>query len=189
MAEDYYATLGVSKTASNEDIQKAYRAKARKLHPDMNPDDPNAKKNFQQLQEAFEVLNNPEKRKMYDQFGSAYFTQGGSPQGNPFQWSGGGSPFGQHWNGRGGAQQGGAEQANFNIDDILRMFGGGGAGAAGAERGGFGDADGMGSHPFSQFFNMGGGAEGGGGTGTGRRRRASQAAEKVKGTDITHTIT
>ena len=56
MATDHYATLGVSKSASQEEIQKAYRKLARKYHPDMNPDDATAKKKFQDVQSAFEVL-------------------------------------------------------------------------------------------------------------------------------------
>lgn len=66
---DYYKVLGITKTASEEDIKKAYRKLARKLHPDLNPNDKNAQKNFQQINEANEVLSDPEKRKKYDQYG------------------------------------------------------------------------------------------------------------------------
>jgi curved DNA-binding protein len=66
---DYYKILGVSKTASEEDIKKAYRKLARKLHPDLNPNDKEANKKFQQINEANEVLSDPEKRKKYDQYG------------------------------------------------------------------------------------------------------------------------
>jgi len=66
---DYYSVLGVPKTASDDDIKKAYRKLARKLHPDLNPNDPEANKKFQQLNEANEVLGDPEKRKKYDQYG------------------------------------------------------------------------------------------------------------------------
>ncbi len=66
---DYYSTLGLDKTASQEDIKKAYRKLARKYHPDLNPDDEAAKKKFQELNEANEVLTDPEKRKKYDQYG------------------------------------------------------------------------------------------------------------------------
>ncbi len=66
---DYYTVLGVPKTASDEDIKKAYRKLARKLHPDLNPNDADAHKKFQQLNEANEVLSDPEKRKKYDQYG------------------------------------------------------------------------------------------------------------------------
>ena len=76
MAEDYYSVLGVPKNASQADIQKAYRELARKYHPDMNPDDKTAKKKFQKVQAAFDVLNNPEKREMYDRYGSSFETMG-----------------------------------------------------------------------------------------------------------------
>ena len=66
---DYYKTLGVPKNASAEDIKKAYRKLARKLHPDVNPTDKEAHKKFQQINEANEVLSDPEKRKKYDQYG------------------------------------------------------------------------------------------------------------------------
>ncbi len=66
---DYYKILGVDKTASEEDIKKAYRKLARKLHPDLNPNDKEAHKKFQQVNEANEVLSDPEKRKKYDTYG------------------------------------------------------------------------------------------------------------------------
>jgi curved DNA-binding protein len=66
---DYYKVLGVDKTASGEDIKKAYRKLARKLHPDLNPNDKDAHQKFQQVNEANEVLSDPEKRKKYDQYG------------------------------------------------------------------------------------------------------------------------
>ncbi len=115
MAQDYYKILGVSKNASQDDIQKAYRDLARKYHPDLNQGDPEgAKKKFQEVQEAFETLKDPEKRKQYDQFGSAYRQFGaGGPGG-----FNGGTTF--KWSSDGGA--------NFNMDDILRQFTGGGGG-------------------------------------------------------------
>ena len=66
---DYYKVLGLDKNASAEDIRKAYRKLARKLHPDLNPNDKEAHKKFQQVNEANEVLSDPEKRKKYDQYG------------------------------------------------------------------------------------------------------------------------
>ena len=66
---DYYSILGVDKKASDEDIKKAYRKLARKLHPDLNPKDKDAHKKFQQVNEANEVLSDPAKRKKYDQYG------------------------------------------------------------------------------------------------------------------------
>ena len=66
---DYYSVLGLPKTASDEDIKKAYRKLARKHHPDLNPNDAEAEKKFQQINEANEILSDPEKRKKYDQYG------------------------------------------------------------------------------------------------------------------------
>ena len=66
---DYYKILGISKNATEPEIKKAYRKLARKLHPDINPDDKEAHAKFQQLNEANEVLGNPEKRKKYDKYG------------------------------------------------------------------------------------------------------------------------
>lgn len=66
---DYYSILGLDKNASQEDVKKAYRKLARRYHPDVNPNDPAASKKFQQINEANEVLSDPEKRKKYDQYG------------------------------------------------------------------------------------------------------------------------
>lgn len=66
---DYYKVLGINKTASEEDVKKAYRKLARKLHPDLNPNDKEAHKKFQQINEANQVLSDPEKRKKYDEHG------------------------------------------------------------------------------------------------------------------------
>src|SRR6516162_1674588 len=69
---DYYKILGVDKNASAEEIKKAYRKLARKYHPDLNPNDKEANRKFQQINEANEVLSDPEKRKKYDQYGAQW---------------------------------------------------------------------------------------------------------------------
>jgi len=105
MARDYYSILGVPRNASQAEIQKAYRELARKYHPDMNPNDKTAKKKFQQVQIAFDVLNNTEKREMYDRYGSSFETQGtGEPRG-AYTWS---------WS----PGSGGAGPAGFSPEDI-----------------------------------------------------------------------
>jgi DnaJ-class molecular chaperone len=96
MADDYYKTLGVARDASQDDIQTAYRKLARKYHPDLNPEDKDAKKKFQEVQTAFDVLNDPSKRELYDRYGSSFESMGaGGPRGGPggrASWSGGAGP-------------------------------------------------------------------------------------------------
>ena len=104
---DYYKVLGIEKTASAEEIKKAYRKLARKHHPDLNPNDQNAKRLFQQINEAHEVLSDPEKRKKYDAYGKDWkhaeefekaqsSQRSSSSQGSPFEnfsYSGSGEDF------------------------------------------------------------------------------------------------
>ena len=70
---DYYEVLGVSRTASQDDIKRAFKQLARKHHPDVNPGDKAAEEKFKEINEAFQVLNDPEKKSQYDQFGHAAF--------------------------------------------------------------------------------------------------------------------
>ncbi len=89
--KDYYSILGISKQASSDEIKQAYRKLARKYHPDVNPDNPEAEEKFKDVSEAYEILSDTNKRKQYDQFGQ-YYQQGGfRPKANPYT---GGSPFG-----------------------------------------------------------------------------------------------
>ncbi|MEN8187538.1 MAG: J domain-containing protein [Bacteroidota bacterium] len=115
---DYYKILEVPKTASEKEIKKAYRKLARKYHPDVNPNDETAKKNFQQVNEANEVLSDPEKRKKYDKYGkdwehSEAFERAHQQQ-QYQQYSGGGQQF-----------SGGFSEGDFS-DFFESMFGGGG---------------------------------------------------------------
>src|SRR6478752_3003932 len=93
---DYYKILNLDKSASEADIKKAYRKLAREHHPDLNPNDKEAHKRFQQINEAHEVLSDPEKRKKYDQYGKDWkhaeqFEQARQQQGQrqPFGTNGG----------------------------------------------------------------------------------------------------
>ena len=89
---DYYKVMGISKDTPQKDIRAAYRKRSKQFHPDLHPDDPKAKAKFQMLNEAYEVLNDPEKRAKYDQYGENWkqaeqfggFGTGGGG-GNPFE--------------------------------------------------------------------------------------------------------
>src|SRR5581483_4808125 len=100
--QDYYEILGVPRTASEEDIKKAFRKLARKYHPDVNPGDKSSEEQFKKINEAYEVLSDAEKRKKYDRFGEHWKTgqeftpppDWGQQQGFPGGFPGGGFPGG-----------------------------------------------------------------------------------------------
>ena len=93
MAKDYYSVLGVGKSASDEEIAKAYKKLARENHPDRNPGDKGAEARFKEIQNAYDVLNDPKKKAAYDQFGTEMPNMGGGPGGGfSFGGGGGGAP-------------------------------------------------------------------------------------------------
>ena len=155
--KDYYELLGVKKTASAEDIRKAFRKLARKYHPDVNPGDKAAEEKFKAMSEANDVLSDPKKRKIYDQLGfysdnidpataEAYARAGAGGAGGPGGFPGGGFP--------GGGQPGGGEQGvhfDFGGFDFSDLFEGGRTRKQPAEGGGFKDV-------FSGIFGGRGGA-------------------------------
>lgn len=126
---DYYRVLGLQKTASADEIRKAFRKIAKENHPDRNPDNPAAEKKFKDANEAYQVLSDEEKRKLYDTYGEVGLKEGFNPE----AWEQAQRGFGGHG---GGAQGfggfggfgGGQGAQSFNFEDILRGFSGGGGG-------------------------------------------------------------
>ena len=120
--EDYYAILGVSRKAKDAEIKKAYRRMARKNHPDVNPGDKSAEERFKKIQGAYDVLSDPKKRAIYDQYGfySENFKEQAGAQGGGF---GGGSPHGFDFS---GLDFGEAGQSSFR-DVFSEFFSGGSA--------------------------------------------------------------
>lgn len=163
MAEDFYQTLGVGRTASEDEIHKAYRNLARQYHPDLNPDDKSAKAKFQAIQKAYEVLKDPKKREMYDRYGSSFET---GPGAGPYQQTWGAGPGAGGPGGPGGP--GGVE---FDMNDLNDILGGmGGRGGAGG---------------FADFFRQftGGEAPRGAARPSGRTGRSAS-----RGQDIEHAL-
>jgi curved DNA-binding protein len=158
--KDYYTTLGITKTATDKEIKQAFRKLARKYHPDVNPGDKGAEAKFKEVNEANEVLSDPQKRKKYDELGANWRAYENAPPGaGPF---GGGSPFG------GGASPFGGQGGyrTMSEEEMAEMFGGGG-----------------GESPFSDFFTTFFGGMGGESTGArgGRARPRNR-----KGQDVEH---
>ncbi len=146
--KDYYQVLGVERSASADDVRKAYRKLAMQYHPDRNPGDKQAEEKFKEINEAYQVLSDPQKRARYDQLGSAYSNwqqRGGSP--NDFDWS-------QWFSGQPGAGQGGTRVEYGDLNDLF------------------------GQDIFSDFFRSIFGGMGGGRTGTSTRTRAAPAYQQ-----------
>ncbi|KAL2197398.1 hypothetical protein P885DRAFT_35737 [Corynascus similis CBS 632.67] len=181
-----YDTLGVSPTATQDEIKKAYRKAALRWHPDKNTDNPaEAEAKFKSISQSFEILSDPEKRKIYDQFGLEYVLRGGAPPpeggaggGHPFAGAAGGMPdgFASFFSGAGGAPGGTRTYSyNFNFTDPNDLF-----------RNTFRDS-GLGSDMFEEFFagprsspSSAAGAAGGE-----RRRARNSFGESMRGARAT----
>jgi len=130
--KDYYETLGVKKSASAEDIRKAFRKLARKYHPDVNPGDKAAEEKFKALSEANEVLSDPKKRKIYDQVG--FYSDNIDPATAEAYARAGGAAGGFRGGGQGNARGQGVnvDFGGFDFSDMFENAGRGGRGAAGS---------------------------------------------------------
>jgi curved DNA-binding protein len=169
--KDYYATLGVPKSASQADIKKAYRKLARELHPDTNKD-PDAERRFKEANEAHAVLSDPEKRKQYDELGANWqaYQQAGFGSGGATDWAGfGGAPGGTRWTYR---TTGSAEDLGGFSDFFRQFFGGSSTGGFG---GGFGSAGGGRGFEYVDLSDLGGA----GATRTRTRTPSAQATAEV----------
>ncbi len=156
MAKDFYATLGVSKTADDKAIKNAYRKLAREHHPDVNPNNPKAETRFKEISAAYDVLSDPEKRKMYDKFGDNYDKV---------------PPGYEQYGGQGGGMPGGFSGGGVNLEDIFAQAqrGGGANFQTGGQAGGIGDV-------FGQIF--------GGFGGQGKRRGPEKGGDVEQTVEI-----
>src|SRR5947209_14338413 len=132
---DYYETLGVARSADGDEIRKAYRRLARKYHPDLNPGDKSAEERFKKVQEAYDILSDDSKRKVYDQYG--FYSENVPPPNS-------------------GGQSSGPGFGGFDFSEYLRQqqAAGGGAGAGYEAPEGFSGGGGF-RDIFSQFFRSG----------------------------------
>ena len=117
---DFYGILGVSRSSSTNQIKKAYRRLAKEMHPDRNPDDPDANEKFQELSSAYEALSDPEKRKLYDKCGEECLKKEG-------QMGGGGDPFASFFgdfgfNPFGDSGRGGEREVPRGADIVMELW-------------------------------------------------------------------
>jgi len=156
MGKDFYSILGVSKSAGDDDLKKAYRKLAMKWHPDKNQGSEEATKKFKEISEAYDVLTDPQKRQVYDAYGEEALKTGVPPPGTPSGAEGGFAGFG----GPGGGYSGVDEET---AQKIFEQFfgGGGGLGGGGFSFGGGGMPGGGTSRIFTTSSGRGGGGFGG----------------------------
>jgi len=157
--KDYYATLGVTKTATDAEIKRAYRKLARKHHPDFNPGDKAAEAKFKEINEANEVLGDPEKRRKYDELGANW------QQYEQAQHQGAGAPGAGDWSAHFGRGSDGATYRTMTPEEMREMFG---------------DGD-----PFSDFFHTFFGGAPPGTRASGGRTRSQRGHDLESPVDLT----
>ena len=167
MAKDFYKTLGVARDADEKAIKSAYRKLAREFHPDVNPNNPGAEAKFKEISEAFQVLSDADKRKLYDQWGEDFdkippgYSGGPGPSSGGRGYSGGGYP-GQAGGGGGGF---GGGPGGIDIEELLRQAqqaqSGRGGAQSGGMPGGFGGAQSGGQGGGGMFEELFGNFRGG----------------------------
>ena len=170
--KDYYQTLGVAKSATEKEIKQTFRKLARKFHPDVNPGDKSSEAKFKEINEAYEVLGDPEKRRKYDELGANWrmYEQAqqagqGYPGGSPFGFGGAGGQ-GNAWTINMGGGPGGGYRT-MTEDEMHELFGN--------------------EDPFSDFFKTFFGGAGGAREG-GARTRSGRSPRSQKGRDIEHSV-
>lgn len=181
MKKDLYEILGVERTADDKKLKSAYRKLAKKYHPDMNPGDKDAEQKFKDVGEAYAILSDPEKRKLYDQFGYAAFDGSGGAYGGA---GGAGGQGGYQYYGGGDGYQS-FHFSGQDAEDLFRsmfgdIFGGSrGSGSSGFSGGRFSGSSGFGGFGFGGFDDAGQGFSGS----TGRR------AARQRSLDMTSSMT
>jgi DnaJ-class molecular chaperone len=168
--KDYYASLGVSKNATEKEIKAAFRRLARKYHPDVNPGDKSAEARFKEINEANEVLSDPDKRRKYDELGANWRMYEQAPAGGPF--GGGGAPFQGQWSWSTGGSGGPGGVRTLTEEEMAELFGGGSASGGGGQ-----------DSPFSDFFRTFFG-----GMGQSQARRGRGRPRSQQGRDVEHPI-
>jgi DnaJ-class molecular chaperone len=163
--KDYYQTLGVAKTASEKEIKQAYRKLARKFHPDVNPGDKSAEARFKEINEAYEVLGDADKRRKYDELGANWrMYEQAQQQGQP--WPGDAGFRGGAWNINMGGEGGGYR--TMTEEEMQDLFGN--------------------EDPFSDFFRTFFGNQGRDAREPAGRPRSGRAPRTTKGRDIEHEV-
>jgi DnaJ-class molecular chaperone len=163
--KDYYSTLGVTKASTEKEIKQAFRKLARKYHPDVNPGDKAAESKFKDINEAYEVLGDPAKRKKYDELGANWRMY------EQAQQQGGANPFAGQWNVNVGGSAGGGGFRTMTQEEMEDLFG---------DQNPFSDF-------FTTFFGGGGGAETFGSAAGARAGRQARARQR-QGRDLEHEL-